>query len=467
MTRLTAAQEPCKRNSYRRYLGSTPAFLVVSDLGWEACEKQDAQAAACLYALFPVLLAFVCHTLKAAAAEGKERLYFMARDAYPLYRMAQRLGSGKELTTDCRYLHCSRYAWRLPEYHLIGAHSLERICRGGLEVSFSHMMRRAGLSGEEGRRIAALAGVKEGYDTPLSWKRIHELRAPLAQCRPFLDLMERRSRESYADTLAWMRREGLFDPVSYALVDSGWIGTMQESLQNLLAGAGDHRRVEGYYFGLYDLPEGAQEKEYHGYYFQPKGKIGRKAHFSNCLFEALCIAPHGMTVGYRQGEPVLGDIVREIEERAAAQLGHLEVYLKALEKADTDALLEEAERLAAQKLLSSLMSRPSAEEAACFGGLFFSDDVTEDGLQPLAAHLNTRQLFLHHMLPRTAVQLGLIRSGWKDSGWVEGSIRLYGGRLAAWHRRSALLYKYGIYIRSDYRYRAKERKLACRKKGKN
>ena len=93
--------------------------------------------------------------------------------------------------------------------------------------------------------------------------------------------------------------------------------------------------------------------------------------------------------------------------------------------------------------------------------------MTEDGLQPLAARLNTRQLFLHHMLPRTAVQLDLIRSGWKDSGWVEGSIRLYGGRLAAWHRRSALLYKYGIYIRSDYRYRAKERKLACRKKGKN
>ncbi len=467
MTRHTAIQEPCKRNKYRSLLESTPSLLAASDRAWKACEKKDAQAAACLYALFPSLLAFVCQVLQEAQKRGQERLYFLARDAYPLYRMAQSLGSMNRLHTDCRYLYCSRYAWRIPEYHLIGERSLERICRGGLEVSFFHLMRRAGLKETEGREIASLLGLEEEYEVPLSWKRVQELRLPLAQCRPFLELVERHSREQYADTLEWMKKEGLFDPVSYALVDSGWIGTMQESLQNLLAGAGDVRRVEGYYFGLYGLPEGAAEEEYHGFYFQPWGSLRRKAHFSNCLFEALCTAPHGMTEGYRQGKPVLSERVSANAASISASLRLLDCYLEGLEAETGSGIWEETGRLPVEKLLSSLMSCPSMEEADCFGRLLFSDDVTEENLQPLAAPLNGKQLFLHHLLPRAAIQLGLIRRGWKDSGWIEGSIRLCGGRLAAWHRAGALLYKYGIYIRSGYRYRRKERKLACRKKGKN
>ena len=90
---------------------------------------------------------------------------------------------------------------------------------------------------------------------------------------------------------------------------------MQESLGHLLQSAGYSRPLEGYYFGLYSLPETADRKGYHGWYFEPASGTGRKTLFSNCLFECIFTAPHGMTEGYeRKGkrwEPILTPAYRK------------------------------------------------------------------------------------------------------------------------------------------------------------
>ena len=441
-----------------------------------------------MFVLGPVLLAFVSWVLKQAQESGKSRLYFLARDGWLMYRMAQSLceAAGAHSPSagiflggnlpECRYLYASRYAWRLPEQHLIGEKSLERICRGGMHVTFADMMRRAGLTAEEAKRIAALVCPERSMEEALAWSEIQGLRIPLSGCDEFRMLADRHSRSRYEAAIAYLSQEGLLEEIPWALVDSGWIGTMQESLTHLLESAGYRGKVEGYYFGLYNLPKGADSRSHHGWYFEPASGTGRKAHFSNCLFECIFTAPHGMTLAYEQkGErwqPKLDRLSPENEGWAARQMKLLELYMETLinncgeagsfgESAENryGRLEEEASRLRVQELLTGFMSAPSMEEGRCYGGVFFSDDVTEERMQPLAAYLTGRQLLEHHLIPRLRLMLFPGKRKLQDSGWIEGSIRLYGGSLYAWHRAGALLYKYALYMRMQHGFR-KGRKAA-------
>ena len=68
------------------------------------------------------------------------------------------------------------------------------------------------------------------------------------------------SKEAYGTAIGYLTQEGLLEPVSYALVDSGWIGTIQQSIEHLLRQKQPDRKLEGYYFGLYEIPKGREGK---------------------------------------------------------------------------------------------------------------------------------------------------------------------------------------------------------------
>lgn len=103
----------------------------------------------CDYVLSPALHGYILWVLREAAASGKKRLYFLARDGYLMYRTAVILCRELELPLECRYLCCSRYSLRLPAYHLDHQGALEYICRGGIDVTMRKILDRAGLTEEE------------------------------------------------------------------------------------------------------------------------------------------------------------------------------------------------------------------------------------------------------------------------------------------------------------------------------
>lgn len=90
--------------------------------------------------LAPTLYEFVLWVLQEALQSGKKRLYFLARDGYQMYLAARQLCKQYDLDIECRYLKVSRYAVRVPEYHLLGERCLERICVGGIDVTFLILM---------------------------------------------------------------------------------------------------------------------------------------------------------------------------------------------------------------------------------------------------------------------------------------------------------------------------------------
>ena len=294
-----------KQQIYRKALEKNQALYSISEkLVNIPCVAKDCEKLVSFYVMAPVMSMYVAWVLREACAVGKRRLYFLARDGYSMYETARVFCEKLGLPIECRYLYCSRYAWRSAEYHLLKEDSLSYICLGGIDVNFQKLMSRAGLTDSEGKEIAGLMGMCGNYDMPLTYRKLGELRMLLEECKPFMDKMMEKSRCIYPVVTGYLEQEGLLDPVPWALVDSGWTGSMQKSLQHLLDTMGYEEKVEGYYFGMYEYPEGVDPEVYNCWYFNPGNGLRRKTYFSNNLFECIFSSPEGMTTGYEKREEI-------------------------------------------------------------------------------------------------------------------------------------------------------------------
>ena len=471
-----------RQQMYSRMLGKDQLLYRISEKltavpdGAEGCGKVTA-----LYVMAPVMCMYVAWVLREACAAGIRRLYFLARDGYSMYETARIFCEKRKLPIECRYLYCSRYAWRRAEYHLLKEASLSYICLGGIDVNFRKLMSRAGLTDEEGKEIAGLTGMEKDWETPLTYRRLKDLQIQLAACRPFMEKMGEKSRNAYPSVAEYLKQEGLLEPVPWALVDSGWTGSMQKSLQHLLDSMGYQGKVQGYYFGMYEHPDGVEPAACHCWYFGPGTGLRRKANFSNSLFECIYSSPEGMTEGYeKRGEvycPVLEKPRNPNREKILKTTDYLKRYAEALSRVPSEIQSEapvkelpsgstpNKTRKLTCALLKRFMGRPSPEEAGEFGSYIFCDDVTGEDSQRVAAELTPEEIRENRFFGRVACYLKRNGKRVRESAWLEGSIVRSGMPAAElWH---CTLCKYVLYFRKQMKHHMKRRHEVGRKASKN
>ncbi len=399
------------------------------------------------FVLAPVLCMYVDWVLEEAVREGKERLYFLARDGYQMYRVAQVLCRKRGLSVECRYLYCSRYALRTAEYHLLKKECLDLICLDGMQITFSGLVERAGLGKERVWDVAGLTGWKGDVNKPLCARQLRELKDWLYGCRAFLELVWEASKERFPLVSGYLEQEGLTEPVKWALVDSGWTGSIQRSFGHLLGAMGCGTKVEGYYFGMYEYPRDMARQQYHPWLFSPEKGLGRMAHFNNNLFECIFSAPEGMTVGYafRDGRyvPVLAQAEEGNCDRVSACGRYLLGYAEKMGAAPPG-----GGRKLASRLLRPFMCRPTSGEAAYFGSLLFWDDVAGDGELPLAWAQTAKELREGRLVRRALKRFGGVPQEAVQSAWQEGSAVLSGRRGELWHSQA---YRYVLCARRRWK----------------
>ncbi len=404
-----------------------------------------------LYVMAPVMCMYVLWVLKEAMQSGKKRLYFLARDGYSMYQVAKVLCEQLNYPIECKYLYGSRYAWRSAEYHLLGEDCLSYICLGGIDVTLKKVMRRAGLTEEEGLQIAELIEKKDEYHKVLSYQQVRGLQPILADCEPFMELVKSRSEVNYPLVCGYLKQEGLTEG-DWALVDSGWTGSMQKSVGHILESMGYEREVEGYYFGMYEYPQGMDTKDYHAWYFKPHSGIKRKVYFSNSLFECIFSSPEGMTLGYKQTdagmEPVLEHAENANLEQIHASTEYLKQYALSLTKDFGQALKDRNKNdvKMAYELLRVFMGRPTMEEAREYGSYVFCDDVIGEENQTIASPLSYEEIKDNRFLYKAMNLLCKKGKAVHESAWLEGSVMLcpQAGSKELWH---GAVYKYILYVR--------------------
>lgn len=407
----------------------------------------------------PAITDYVEWVLEKAVRSGKKRLYFLARDGWMMYHAAQRIIDKRMLDIEISYLKVSRYAIRSAQYYLLGEKSLDLICIGGIDVTFERIMKRALLTDEEARRVARIAGYEDRYDTVLNYRQIQELKQQLKDVKILFKYIEQHSKINYENAVGYLRQEGLMEDKPYALVDSGWIGTLQMSIQYLLAAeTGQERRIYGYYYGLYDVPKDAEGGQYESYYFGKKS-VWKKVYFSNCLFETVFSSPGGMTLGYErhtdEGCTEAGNSVActyvPIESENKNPNKDLMLEFKSLLMMYVDERLRsvteaKAVRHKNAKSLARLMSRPTSEEAEAYGSMKFCDDIIEFKLQHVAAEWDVKELKKQSFVSKMLIKLNIKKEELHDSAWPEGSIANYGS-MVRYHLWQERMYKLFMYTR--------------------
>ena len=410
------------------------------------------------YVLGPILNAYVVWVLQEAIKSGKKRLYFLARDGYFMYQAAQIYVKRLHLDLDCRYVSCSRYSLRIPMFHLNEEEALEYICRDSIGVNLERILNRAGLNQKEQREVLEELGMSGKEKESIPYVRLETVKENLSHSAGFMGAMRRHSVEALPGLRGYLAQKGFLDGVEDAIVDSGWVGSMQKTLNQVLESMGREKAVEGYYWGLYELPPDVVRENYHCYYFSPEGQLPEKVNFNNNLFETIFSAPHGMTLGYEKTEdgyiPVYSPLTPERKDKMEQLEAVLMEYTaqaagQVKDIRETDC---ERERRAMKKLLKMFMGNPTKDEAEICGKLVFCDDVLEYESRPLAVKMDERELCDNHLVSKILVMLGLRKREIRESAWYEGSV-VRSAKRPRYHLMQYGMYKYLVYIRQMYMWR--------------
>lgn len=450
-----------RMEQYENVLEAAPQLkYALSQMYGEADRRKDIQLKNSYSGMFylavfvPALMGFVEWVLDNAVKSGKNRVYFLSRDGWQMYLIASRMVKSRGLPIECRYLNVSRYSMKLPGYHMDIDKSIDSICVGGIDVTAGRILRRAALTDEE------CAATMEETDTTSEAERIlnyHEVisfRDKLKHSDKIKKYIYAHSAAAYDTAVGYLVQEGLCRDGKYYIVDSGWIGTLQCSIEKLIQSVNPDIEVEGCYFGMYEYPAGADKKKFHTYYFSPRNGLQRKCTFSNSLFETVVSSEEGMTIGYEKQDDKYIPVKKSAPNPNLGQMRNnihiLEAVLDIMQFDRCEQPL--IDRRTVYRLFKLFMSQPTQLELATYGDNYFSDNVLDDGYKSVAAELDVDQIKNQRFMSKLMIILGFKKKELHESAWLEGSaVRAYGDDIRK--RKAELvhirLYKRFIYLRKQ------------------
>ena len=430
--------------------------LAKTDILYRPYLDQDIQNAvngvdACV--MTPILNLFVVWLLKEAERKKIRHLFFLARDSYPLYLIAGQYCEKLQLKLKCSYFYCSRYSLRVPMYSENTQEALDHVCRGGIDVTLRKILIRSGFELQKAEELREYFEMDRELDAVIPYPELKNIKKELSANKKYMEMLRSVSTSKRDTVYRYFRQEGMLEE-KIGIVDSGWTGTTQKSINKIRKKCGCRTGVEGYYFGLYETPPGYDPRKYHSFYFSPKKEIMNKVFFSNCFVETILSAPHGTTMGYKETDgrivPVLAPYRAENKEKTEAFLETLKSYtgrMMSLCSADDIRKTDiRKDRAILQKSLRSFMWNPSPGEAEYYGTLQFSDDLLDDHMQDLAVRMSQKQLRENHFGNKILTAFGIRKKHIHESAWYEASVTR-SGHAGVTHKISYSCYKLFSYIK--------------------
>ena len=341
--------------------------------------------------LGPLILIWASWVLGAAREDGVGRLYFVARDGYLAWRVAQILAPDFG-EIDCRYLKISRKAVLLPSITEVSQAGIPWLRRSGKTPDLQRLVQKLGLTWQEVAAafspLAKAGGGRKLLITERDWSHFWEI----LQTPPVVDVVRARIAHRRASAVAYLKAEGVADSaVPAAIVDVGPQARQQSAVQELLGGV--RRSLRGYYLDLDTsrAPRSASGRVRALFYNNAPDRrkitedyeIFRRIYYVEHL---LGLAPHGTVQEYSVGNPIepvctpvsiqhrayVDKVVRELERFCAEHR--------------RDAILY-ADESVARELIDSLIrvwcSDPSKAAVDSLGDVTVGDELNDTDSQLL------------------------------------------------------------------------------------
>ncbi len=401
----------------------------------------------------PIIYYYVKWIIQKAVSSKIKTLYFLARDGYVLCKVAQMICEQEGIAIECRYLYCSRNALRFPSYYFIGDEAYHLIFLPGLHVNIRDLFKRIGLiSCEIQDQIMKEIGFdKIRASVELSAPETEELSKSLRHNFVFCSTMRKNSEARFAETIAYFRQEHMFEQKDIAIVDSGWSGSLQRSMRQLMQHAGYVGGFKGFYFGFLNKRHDKSDGEYYSWYLTPHSSNKDKIYFNTHLFELMLSAPHGTTLSYKKDAakyvPVL-DIYHTDDLQAKLidmQIQGILDWVRQKIEVEHEVLnmrMSRVEWNMTRRLLHRIMAYPTREEAYTYGQFAFADDMFDQKKYPLTAPEQCESLKIYNVYEMLYRKIwgGYSLEGIKNIYWPYGTIAFL---TSSWKR---LWYRWNIYI---------------------
>jgi FMN phosphatase YigB (HAD superfamily) len=268
----------------------------------------------------PLFAGFIQGVAEQCLRSGIKRLYFFSREGWLFERVwtevAPRLFVGTELPK-VSYLYVSRMALApascayagLDREHAdivflpAGNRDFRDVCRVfGLQAApFAPFLAKHELTGE-----TVLSPAHDGF-VPENRTRFNEM---LEEEEGFQAEVRRQTLAANQALQLYLKEQGFFDKPDVALVDIGWLGTIQRFLHRSIAHRSDAPRCHGLLFGAsrgIAYPETICNEIRGIVYDRDRFDAAASAMLCNLdLFEEICRAPHSTLQAYRLADNKAG-----------------------------------------------------------------------------------------------------------------------------------------------------------------
>lgn len=340
----------------------------------------------------PLLHGFVSWCIQEAQRRGIQRLYFLSRSGQVMARVAAAANRTYAASVDCRYLYSSRLGYVTAAAAENPAQLRELAAPTALHHSIAQTLTILGLDAATGR---ALIPADLGED----WHR----NLPLAQRARLADLLlstanlpqvQARLRHRAELARAYLATEGVDAGAPIAVVDTGWFGSTQRALEQLLGSPGAPAPLTGFYLGTVEQTPHPPAGEMLGYTNSFSRLSLRRDTSHLVLLELLTQADHGPLVGFTRDET--GRVVPELDPAGPARpdeirrfqdavMSFVHEYMNAAPEAGAG---DAAWARAAIRLYRSFHDHPSRPEVEVFGRMPHADQLKEGDFAQLAPELS-------------------------------------------------------------------------------
>lgn len=272
----------------------------------------------------PILYIYTFWILSHIKQKQINKLYFIARDGYPLYQISKYLIDYYKLSIECKYLYCSRKSLVLASTINGYEDELHNLTKYSVQCSLDIILDRIDATNEQKQHI--LIDLKNNnfeieLDTILTLDIHDKLQKYLISNDYYIATIKANALKCYNNTVGYLKQEAqdLYTSNSY-IVDIGWAGSIQKYLNKIIKYEEKNIDINAFYFGTLNSSWFNKHKNlYSSWYFSADNNFLYCLPFSINIMEKICTAPHGSTLKYVEEDglykPILHNINKKEEEQ--------------------------------------------------------------------------------------------------------------------------------------------------------
>jgi len=194
----------------------------------------------------PVCAGFTEWLVEQVAKRELQAIYFLSRDGYMIQRLFKMFRPPELADLETHYLYASRRALRFATIQTIDEPALEFLTESFDLNEVGGFLQRIGFDPQAYVGDIQRAGFRDArqlVQTSVDFEKLRQLIQSLSE--PICE----RARSERAVILEYLRKSGLADGRRIAVVDVGWRGSQQHSIQEILHAEGERIDISGFYYG--------------------------------------------------------------------------------------------------------------------------------------------------------------------------------------------------------------------------